>query len=328
MSFGIFYKKFFLLIFCLHLPLWGATKKRVCPDGLNQTFKKPTRIIPDDQIELSVKEKSLPSKFFQEYTPTEIANSIIPRMAKRAPIAKRGGWSPIDDAEIVLFFHAQNFERILKSGFLNMHQTGITSGDSTPSHRGQIEELLLGLQIEAEGYGHFARAALAQELAKSDPSFDIGKRKKFFRNQSKLSPFNRFRPKSAYLIVPNLDINVGDVVFKNHYGEIGALFKGSIKKRSTWTPTDSLIAHPSQFYLFTDSKVKSKARSTIWARYYFEAQIWGDLSLEDVEAWAIPAHWSEDTEIYRMLHKTKLPIRRYKVELDNRNPKGSQRLTF
>ena len=246
-----------------------------------------------------------------------VATALISRLsANNQKIEKVGpnSFRPYSDTDLMLFFRAENAQSIVTNGFLNIHQTGFTNGDSTPTSRAQLEDFLLGMPIEPGGYGSNVRQVLLQEVqAGKLQGARIAARKRELNMQSS---YNRLRPKSAYLVIRDRTVEIGNTVFRNQYGHYGAVLKDSVKPRSTWTPTDSLAASPDSIFVFNDRPVSVRAHGDKDIKYYFEGQIWGPLDVSHVKYWIVPKGASLESEAYRLLKATGIPIREYDLVTD------------
>lgn len=245
------------------------------------------------------------------------ATKLISRFSGNNRKIERVGqnsFRPYSDTDLMLFFRAENAQSIVTNGFLNIHQTGFTNGDSTPTSRAQLEDFLLGMPIEPGGYGSNVRQVLLQEVqAGKLQGARIAARKRELNMQSS---YNRLRPKSAYLVIRDRTVEIGNTVFRNQYGHYGAVLKDSVKPRSTWTPTDSLAASPDSVFVFSDRPVSVRAHGDKDIKYYFEGQIWGPLDVSHVKYWIVPKGTSLRSEAYRLLKATGIPIREYDLVTD------------
>lgn len=255
--------------------------------------------------------------------PHRVSNSSIRTSKARGP----GVFNPIKDTKIVLFFDPQNLGRIKRQGFLNRHQTGWGSGEAVIVERAQKEDLWMGGFIEPGGYDAWVRKNFEPFL--TTYNLTPMKRRKILQDLRLRSPYNEFRPKSAYMIFKDPTLDIGDTVFRTHYGRVGAIFKEHVKAQSTWAPTDALLAGPSDVFLFENRNVQRSAyQYPSGTRYYFEAQIWGELNIADVEAWTVPKGFSTRSETGKFLKATGIPVLEYEVihVAGKNNAKPSQRV--
>jgi hypothetical protein len=253
----------------------------------------------------------------RDYPLDEIATALVSRLVeKNKKIEKVGpnSFRPTSDTDLMIFFRPDSAKGIVKSGFLNIHQTGFTNGDSTPTARALLEDVLIGMRIEPGGYGSNVRQILLEEVESGKLSgAQIAARKRELNLQS---AYNRLRPKSAYLVIRNRNVEIGNTVFRNQYGHYGAVLKDSVKPRSTWTPTDSLAASADSVFVFDDRPVSVRAHGDKDIKYYFEGQIWGPLDVSHVKFWIVPKGTNTRSEIYQILVGTGIPIREYDLVTD------------
>lgn len=257
---------------------------------------------------------AIPRVVIEEHSPSEIATSLVQRLSKnnRRISVKQGGFNPKTGTDMMMFFREESFTSIVEDGFMNYHQTGSTHGESTPGGRAAQEDHLLQVNIEKDGYDGFVREKL-MALYEADK---MDQKPKVMREARYQSPYNRIRAKYAYLVIKDRSVDIGNTVFRSQYGTYGAVFKDEIKPRSTWTPTDSLAAQPNDIFTFQDQRVDIQAYGDRDVKYYFEAQIWGDLNLADVAYWIVPKGVSKDSAIFLAMKATGIPIRQYSIAED------------
>lgn len=256
---------------------------------------------------------ALSKSMIQKSTPEEIGYNLARRLDKnnqRIKALGKTGFNPLKDSDLMMFFREENFTSISEKGFLNYHQVGFTRGDSTLGNRALHEDYILRLSIEAKGYDSFIREKLMDLYNKGQ----MDKKPIVLREARLKSPYNRIRAKYSYMVIRDLEMDIGDIVFRNQYGNYAALLKEEVKFRSTWTPTDSLAASPKDIFTFQDERVDIKAYSSQDIKYYFEAQIWGDVALKDVQAWLVPERANLKSDIIKAMKKTKIPIKLYRIQ--------------
>jgi hypothetical protein len=160
-----------------------------------------------------------------------------------------------DDAELVMMVPARLFDAIERDGFLNQHQTGTTGGQHRESDRFEAEQELAMLRLPFDAKG--------RELL----------------------------PKYAILDVKKAGL--GTYRLPTQYGGVAVVFKKEVAARATWTYADSLdysrkagrfdaggAANPVLTKTFLYERKKEDRNRCV---NYCEAQIWGKLTLEDVE---------------------------------------------
>jgi hypothetical protein len=182
---------------------------------------------------------------------------------------------------------------IREKGFLNFHQTGKSGGGKDATSRVLSESEVIGYQIgntiETEGDG-----------------FSDGPGAKVKPGDASEAIF----PKYAYLELTS------DVKFENSkaysaYGDVFAVLKSEVKRRTTWTIDDSVEARDRHLFtgqtLFGDqlpAANREKAR-------YLEAQVWGELDLRDVSYFLVK---KGSTQNLKELKKAGIPIYELRVE--------------
>lgn len=145
-------------------------------------------------------------------------------------------------------FSAKNIPLIGKNGFINRHQKGL----SCPSceNLSRLEDQLAGVQLE----GPY--------------SFQTD------------NPTNNIRPKYAFLAFKEsanaFKYKTSDFV---DYGDSVAVFKDEIKDRATFTPADSLGTKGRDHHTFDYCEMTPLVPTA----NYWEAQIWGEVTLDDVD---------------------------------------------
>lgn len=190
----------------------------------------------------------------------EIAKELVQRQAKKDLKREVFDVYPTFDflnkTQLILAFPFQYFTSIQKQGFLNQFQVD-HSKYMDRKHRRIVEDRIFKSKI-----------AFSQ-----DPQ----------------AVANYLRPKYTYLA---LDIERNDPRYEELsgmfgmkinglYGNVFAKFKDEVKQRSTMTPGDSL-------YLLGSESGEAQTlyatqTSPPRAYYYYEAQVWGELTLEDVD---------------------------------------------
>ncbi|MBK7890671.1 MAG: hypothetical protein IPJ84_07450 [Bdellovibrionales bacterium] len=254
----------------------------------------------------------IPDDAYKSYSTEEIAEALVTKLGDRNRRIRRSGrnsFRPSTETDLMLFFREDSVDSIIKDGFLNIHQVGHTNGDSTPSARAQLENYLTGITVESGGYGSHMRDTLIKEASRG--SLEGAKISTRRRELTRKDPYNRLRPKSAYLVVRSRSIDIGNVVFRNQYGHYGAVLKEEVQPRSTWTPTDSLAASPNDIFVFDNQPVEIKAYGDKEVKYYFEAQVWGTLDLSHVAYWIVPQGTNRNSSLYQKLAATGIPIKEY-----------------
>ena len=186
---------------------------------------------------------------FQKYSSRELAEKLVQRMHRECD-EERGSTEgvPLDvDSDIMMFVPSGALSAIEKYGFQNQHVTRTTSGANSRDMRYTAEIEFPGMIL---GY--------------SPKSKDI-------------------LPKYAALNVKREE-NIGSGTPAWAYGDTVVVFKEAIKRRTSWTPTDSLAYPGLDFSKITSSlKYKDRPDNKFQCQMYCEAQIWGDIGFSDIE---------------------------------------------
>jgi hypothetical protein len=162
-------------------------------------------------------------------------------------------------------FHSQNFDKIIKNGFLNQHQTGTSGGlvgEEIPQRRAHAEDSILGLKIEKT------------------------------YNAELTNPWHELRPKYAYYTLPNYSASMDAQTYTWRYGDTIAVLKRNILKRTTFSNGDSLDAlHAFKIHRgesgndvrFHSSSSVLAPETSFRSNSYYEAQVWGKITITDVD---------------------------------------------
>ena len=170
--------------------------------------------------------------------------------------------------QIQLTFNSKIFHLIAKNGILNQFQTGSSSVNYSPNKRREVENHMLGHSFENETHD--------KEL--DDIVFKV-------------------RPKYAHLVTYDkkyFDTNQ----YSSNYGNVIAVLKNDVKSRALLTNGDSLNVYnnfgpqtlsPLSFHYLTPQKPFPIL--DIKSVFYYEAQVYGELTLEDVEYLMVNCYW-------------------------------------
>lgn len=160
-----------------------------------------------------------------------------------------------DDARLIMMVPARLFGAIARDGFLNQHQTRTTGGQHRESDRFEAEQELAMLRLP---FGAKGRELL---------------------------------PKYAVLDVKRTGL--GTYRLPTQYGSVAVVFKKEVAARATWTYADSLdYSRKTGRFDAGGADNPVLARTFLYARKkddrnrcgnYCEAQIWGKLTLDDVD---------------------------------------------
>lgn len=186
-----------------------------------------------------------------------------------------------DDAALIMMVPARLFDSIARDGFLNQHQTGTTGGQHRESDRFEAEQELAMLRLPFDAKG--------RELLPKYAILDVKKR------------------------------GLGTYRLPTRYGGVAVVFKKEAAARATWTYDDSLdysrkagrfdaggAANPVLAKTFSYERKKEDRNR---CGNYCEAQIWGKLTLEDVEY----AMVRESEPVPGALARAGIPIYGYSV---------------
>ncbi len=192
-----------------------------------------------------------------------------------------------NEVDIVLQFWPRDLQSIMEKGFINLHQKGTSNGNRDIKRRLKIEDANIGLQ--------FGSSLKAIQL----------------------------RPKSAFLNV-RADVDIGEVMAEDlisQFGEIGAVMKTEVKRRSLWVASDSFKSgyERSKTLDFSFKKIlhfigtffRGKLPKRNKERY-FEALILGELSLKDVDHFVV-----SNPELVSILKPIGIPVYLGRWEISN-----------
>ena len=193
---------------------------------------------------------TLPSYFLATFGSRQVATMIVKRLEKGENAQDPNPYYDFcGDTKIQLAFWEKLIEPIASGCFKNQHQTHSSEGLLFGEQRSAIENEMIKLKLEWR-----------------------------YEDNPK-NPVHQLRPKYAYLglqkSLPNLRTG-----YSPSYGNILAVFKDAVKKRTTFTPGDSLLVNPANET--RTLSYRAAAPTTLEARYW-EAQVWGEICFSDVE---------------------------------------------
>lgn len=214
-------------------------------------------------------------RIFEHMSSDDLAREVVQwvRFREMKEIFKHSEYQRIDlmkNSQIVLFFHGEDSASIQKRGFLNQYQSGKSSGWMRDK---EIEDGFLGLRIPRT----------------SDPNV------------------LKFRPKSAFLnISAPVELAHYRGVVSDRYGNVGAVLKDDVKQRSLWSSHDSAVIggfYP-EFLRAPEQESSLHSERGTFDRGFFprnardesrpsgsvpyaEAQIYGELTVEDVDHFVV-----------------------------------------
>nr|WP_295901154.1 hypothetical protein [uncultured Bdellovibrio sp.] len=203
----------------------------------------------------------IPQDLFAKYSSEQIATTLIYRYFQKheRPHFKESdvinpGFDVYSQGQSVLAFSTRHINSIIKNGLLNQFVSG------TRPRR----ENYLDMRVAAE-------ASLA--TLKLSEGYSMGD-----------LPINHVRPKYAYFSVKPTGAAFVRNSFSASYGDTMAVLKDSLKKRTTLTNTDSLAGHVTKNNSMRKMSFYHLAENFSFPSVgtYYEAQIWGPISIHDV----------------------------------------------
>ncbi len=207
-----------------------------------------------------------------------LAELLVERLHKECdlPRSKIEDSSGIhDQSEIIIMVPIGSLAGIAKYGFLNQHHTKNTRGIKSQATRFDLEEEISLLR-----------------LPYSDRGRDL-------------------LPKYAAFNVKRGDF--GQFAMPEEYGDVAMVLKPDVKKRTTWTYDDSLLTGSEGYrsnpklYPPRTTRYKKTDSDNSQCAIYCEAQIWGDLNLQDVAYLMV----KKDAALPPNLSKFGIPVYEY-----------------
>lgn len=236
------------LLLCLFLTTYGQAQTTPvdCPPGMD----------PAEALKQKIK---LPSPEFKHrgyispaelnlYSSRELAEKLVARIHRECDEVRgtKDGKPLADDSDIMMFVPSAALDAISKNGFQNQHVTRTTKGANTRDSRYDAEIQFPGMVM---GYGPKSRELL---------------------------------PKYAALNVVRKE-NIGHTISPDAYGDVVMVMKPEVKKRTTWTKEDSLGVQAFRGSKLTSTLKFKDGKGLFKCMSYCEAQVWGELTLNDVE---------------------------------------------
>ena len=198
---------------------------------------------------------TIPDEVYYKNDVNQIALSLVERLKTIRPSkASEGYYDFFNNSKIQMLFSSRNIEGILQKGFLNSHQTGTGAGAYY-----QNEQKMMSIE-------------------------------NFGRDPNTLFNLNLVVCKYAYLGLTKESPKIWRTrLDPNLYGNVVAVFKDSIKKRTTFTPGNSQMipesARPLD-YKTNEPFPEPHYGKGVWG-HHWEAQIWGRLTVDDVDYFMI-----------------------------------------
>lgn len=246
--------------------------------------------IPKAILSLEHREQ-IPSNLYIDYSVNKLAQSLIlrkHRLSENQSI-RDFHYDFINDTKIAIAFSEKYAAGIISKGFLNQHQIKRSNGAFAPVFRADLEDRLIGHELS--------------------PAYRADKEK-----------VNRLRPKYAFLIMDKIKRDMGLNSILPNYGNIYAILNKSAKSRSTFTAGDSLdmrATYKDAKTFFFRSRQPLKLRDV-----YFEAQIWGELDMKDVNHFLVNCSHTPNISqnTISLLKRTGLPVHQCKTEAEGSYP--------
>lgn len=228
--------------------------------------------------------EEIPASVFTRYDSDKIARSLVKRIHLRVdslappnsnfPVPV----SPKQALQIRMRIHPDAVTKILATGFLNQYDTGTSSGLNNPEFRYRTEASWTKLPKRESVYalGSAAQRSLHDSL-----------------------------PKYGYVVSPSAPEAMSDLQKIDHYGRIIAVFKPTLQDRTSFHYGDSLDEKfDGDFKTFAAPQLHWTAH-----RIYAEAQIWGKLSVKDVQEFLVPSDL--DPVVRKTLERSGVPVSAY-----------------
>lgn len=251
---------------------------------------KPTAIIEEQAYYLIPEildmrdRETVPSEIYIKYDSRLIAASLVYRLHESRE-QQDNAFAPETDFKtrtvIQMRFPPELISSIAQKGFLNQHQLEHARGDVRRLGRAQTEDRMIGVRLENDYVESFE------------------------------NPVNFVRPKYAFLGFDR-DANgeQHSAMENSRYGGAVAVFKDDVKNRATFAPQDTLGTSGRSTRTFN---YRSTERLAL-VDSFWEAQIWGKLTLSDVAYLLIdcPNEPKTPDTMLNSIKATGLPI--YKCE--------------
>lgn len=277
-----------LLLTTSAIPAFAHSIESVSIDG--QRFRPIPEImnLPDGAV--------IPESVYARFDSRLIGASIVTRLHERHEHQSSDHHPEFDyrrDGVIQMAFHPEFIDHHAQYGFQNQHQIMQSDGTMDGALRARVEDVIATVQLEQRYHWGW---------------------------QSKV---NEVRPKYSFLDFLNNDDGQHALfefpVFEEdaaaQYGDVIAVLKDEVKDRTTFTTSDSLVLDDN------GNGALEKGRYTMHYRgaqglkkaeeaLYWEAQIWGSITLADVEMFLIncPRHSSLKEPFLTKLRETGVPM--------------------
>jgi hypothetical protein len=252
-----------------------------CPQG-KSLYHKESCVVPNETLDTALgKERNsvIPDSLYETYSDSEIAAALIRRM-RDSEIQQERLANPIRtnldlyaETEILMAMPYKYVGSAAENGFLNFHQIGHTEGnvegdgfddseERKGTQRSQIEDLMVGIRLEER----YLRSPYIKKINSLRPKY----------------AFLQFNRPSQADLLPNS--------IYSQYGGVFFVFKDHVKRRSTFTENDSLCTRcledqkpiGNRTFYSDFSKAVFDRRGRKGPGNFFESQIWGKLTFNDV----------------------------------------------
>ncbi len=261
-----------LRIFCNQTTHVLESTQKILIDGTLQHLIPEIMALKDNEI--------VPASVYKKYSSKLIGASIVARKHDSDESAANVADPVYDfrkDSKIQMAFNEAYIESIAKGCFLNQHQAGHTNGTNNHNMRANAEDIIAGVKLEAAYV--------------DDPN----------------SPADKVRPKYAGFGLtkkePGFNDNLSSI---SGYGNVVAVFKDSIKDRTTFSAEDSLGYSAQTFTL--DLREKGMNLQGQNSGSYWEAQIWGELCMSDVDHFIVNCLGGVSEAAIAQLKELKIPV--------------------
>lgn len=201
----------------------------------------------------------------------------------------------VNDAEIKMFFSADDLDAILKEKqFLNGHQVGKSNGNDRPDLVKKIENGIAGIKLESTD------KKVSTKLSQLRPKYAIIDFPDLYKHLTEVDEDENFIFQESYKT--------------QAYGQISAVFKSKVKQQTTISLQDSGdYIHEvrnrdklNQYFtgLNGQDQLSINPYGLAGSRY-IEAQVWGKLALSDVEFFILDTESLPSSEIFAIVDRLK-----------------------
>lgn len=216
-------------------------------------YESESELIPEIQ---DLDRKEFPREILKRYDANSIARNLLLRVYRQRELPKitdeafmSADYSFYHRLDLQIAFDYRYLDRIAEAGFLNQHALGHSGGNL--DHRGRLwtESTMVGMDF---------RSADVPEL------YPV-------------------LPKYLYAVPSEKHRDLHGHGYSYLYGSILAVLDDSVRNRTTFVPYDSLITLKAQDLRTLKWLGTDFSAFAVYTGSYFEGQVWGDLSMEDVK---------------------------------------------